>query len=579
MSQLTIQEFMDHNNFSIDKLYVDKFWSNISEEKWLYIGDEMLKWIGYDYSDERRMKQHYSNMLVSSFTEKDDYKFINASEMKESYVHLGVYIELPSQISSGNRTKHLIVSPDCFKESLMLMNTTRAKQIRKYYVQIEKLFKRYMKYCDEYKDTQLQQTQKELEEAKKSTEAFKMIIINKATFKCDQYIYIATSRNYAKQNVFKVGMTKMLEKRMTGYQTGRVSDDKFAYMYIMKCVDAKSLEQLIFTRLEPFRYEDSRELFQIHFDTLKNILCVFEQFENDSFDGINTMLSEYYSSYNTMPVSSFDDLIIPNLDEYFEEKFNVKSIDRYQPIIDSKPSPFSLTTEIVNQRLSKFGLTLVGEYSGKCEDVHQFECMSPLNHKFSSSYDYVYSKGKCLYCCNERILDQVPIYEYKDRTYEFIRAYESFDELKKDKPDLNHQLLRNIIREERWLTPHNDYVYSILEPNDNKLDLFKSLTKSELFIINMLGIHFESMRNHTVGSVLNYIIAVNESKKIAYFGKSATEMGRHLMQLKSNKPINRKTIAKYINSEDLYGGYRWINRGTPLYKDYTMVDVTTLNNK
>lgn len=37
--------------------------------------------------------------------------------MKESHVHPGVDIELPTQISSGNRTKHLIVSPDCFKQS------------------------------------------------------------------------------------------------------------------------------------------------------------------------------------------------------------------------------------------------------------------------------------------------------------------------------------------------------------------------------------------------------------------------------------------------------------------------------
>lgn len=87
-------------------------------------------------------------------------------------------IELPTQISSGNRTKHLIVSPDCFKESLMMMNTTRAKQIRKYYVQVEKVFRQYMKYNDECNKMQLQQTQKELEEAKKSSEAFKMIVLN-----------------------------------------------------------------------------------------------------------------------------------------------------------------------------------------------------------------------------------------------------------------------------------------------------------------------------------------------------------------------------------------------------------------
>lgn len=579
MSQLTIHEFIEQNNISVDQLYVDKFWSNISEDKWLYIGEEMLKWIGYQSGNDRyKLKERYVALLSSSFIENEDYQSCNSSELKESQVVSDHHIELPTQISTGNRTKHLLVSPDCFKESLMLMNTQRAKQIRKYYVQIEKIFRRYMKYSDDWKDNQLQQTQKELEEAKQSSETFKMMIINKASFKCDQYVYIATSRNYAKQNVFKVGMTKMREKRIGGYQTGRISDDKFSYVYLMKCVDAKSIEQLIFTRLKPFSYEDSSELFQIHFETLKDILSVFETFEHESVSTINTLLSEYYSTYTEMPIPAFDDLIIPNLDEYFEDKFQITPIDRYKPVIDPKPSPFSLTTEVVNERLSKFGVKLIGEYSGKGEDLNQFECTSPLNHKFESNYEYVSSKGRCLYCCHDRILDQIPIYEYTDRTYEYVQTHASFDELKEVKPDLNHKILRDIIRGERWLTAHEGSVYSILEPFDNKLDLYKPLTDAERFIINLLGIHFESMRAQTTDSVLSYVLALNEKQKIAYFAKGASEMGRYLKQLYSTKAINRKTIPKYIQNGRLYGGYKWVKHGSTSYRDYTMIDVTTIQN-
>lgn len=577
MSQLTIHEFIEQENIGVERLYIDKFWSNISEDKWLYIGNDMLKWIGYKCENNQyKLKERYVALLSSSFVENEDYRFISASEMRETDVHSRVDMERPIKIDGGNRTKHLIVSPDCFKESLMLMNTQRAKQIRKYYVQIEKVFRKYMKYIEECNKMQLQQTQKELEQAKKSSEAFKMMIIEKASFKCDQYVYVATSRNYSKQNVFKVGMTKSLEKRMTGYQTGRVSDDKFAYVYLLKCVDAKALEQLIFTRLEPFRYEDSRELFQIHFETLKDILSIFETFENESANTINNLLSDYYSTYSDMPIPDFDDLIIPNLDEYLEDKFNITPIDRYKPIVEDKPNPLSLTTEVVNERLSKFGIKLIGEYSGKGETTHQFECLSPLNHKFESNYEYVSSKGRCSYCGNERILDQIPIYEYVDRTYEHIQTYTNFEELKKAKPDLNHKILRNIIREERWLTPHEGHVYSILEPFDNKLDLFKPLTPAESFVISVLGIHYESMRSRITGSVLNFVLALDENRKVAYFAKSAAEMSRHLTQLNSTKPLNRKTISKYLQSGLLYGGYKWINHGTTSYKDYQMIDATTL---
>ena len=56
-----------------------------------------------------------------------------------------VHLEMPTNFNQHNRAMHIIVSPDCFKESLMLMNTKRAKQIRKYYIQLEKIFKEYMK--------------------------------------------------------------------------------------------------------------------------------------------------------------------------------------------------------------------------------------------------------------------------------------------------------------------------------------------------------------------------------------------------------------------------------------------------
>ncbi len=531
-------------------------------------------------NESRHDKRYYLELLERNFTENNDYRIISTSEIKEVQSGVDPALELPNQIDSGNRTKHIITSPSCFKKSLMLMNTERAKQIRNYYLQLEQVYQKYDRYQLQYQlqeqTKQLQLKDKQLTEALGKINSYQTMVIKNASFKCDQYVYVATSRNYTKQNVFKVGMTKSLEKRMSGYQTGRVLDDKFSYLYLMKCVDAKALEQLIFTRLEPFRYDDSKELFQIHFETLKDILSIFEKFETESVNSINQLLSDYYSKYVDMPAIDFESLIIPNLDEYFEERFNITPIDRYVPIIDPQSSPFSLTTEQVNDRLNKFGIKLIGEYSGKCEESHWFECSSPLNHKFESSFEYINSTKHCSYCGNERILDRICIHEYTDRTYDYVKTYTTFDELKKAKPDLNHQLLRNIIREKRWLTPHEGHIYSILSPYDNKLSLTKPLTAAELFIIDVLRIDFKSMYDRISNSVLNYIIALDKDNKIAYFGKSATKMSYKLKQLNSNKRFNRKTITKRIVDGALYGGYKWIKHDSNVYQDYTMVDVDSL---
>ena len=576
MTQLTIQEFISTSNINVEQLYIDKFWSNISEDKWIYVGADMLKWIGYGSLNIFEDKRHYIELLQRNFIETNDYKLLKASEIKEFYLGVDPQIE----IDSGNRTKHIITSPSCFKKSLMMMNTERAKQIRNYYLQLEQVYQKYDRYQLQYQlETQTKQLQlkdKQLTEALGKINSYQTMVIKKASFKCNQYVYVATNRTYAKQNMFKIGMTESPEKRLCGYQTGRVSDDKFAYVFIMKCVNGKALEQLIFTRLEPFRYDKHKEVFQIHFEILKDILSIFEKFETESVHSINQLLSDYYSKYVDMPAIDFESLIIPNLDEYFEERFNITPIDRYVPIIDPQPSPFSLTTEQVNDRLNKFGLKLIGEYSGKCEDTHWFECSSPLNHKFESNFEYINSTGRCSYCGNERILDRICIHEYTDRTYDYVKTYTTFDELKKAKPDLNHQLLRNIIREKRWLTPHEGHIYSILSPYDGKLSLTKPLTPSELFIIDVLRIDFKSMCNRISNSVLTYIIALDKGNKIAYFGKSATEMGCHLKQLNSNKKINRKTITKRIADGVLYGGYKWIKHDSNVYQDYTMIDVDSL---
>jgi hypothetical protein len=43
----TIQEFIKNKNYNIENLYIDKFWESISEDKWIYIDDNMLEWMGY----------------------------------------------------------------------------------------------------------------------------------------------------------------------------------------------------------------------------------------------------------------------------------------------------------------------------------------------------------------------------------------------------------------------------------------------------------------------------------------------------------------------------------------------------
>jgi hypothetical protein len=182
----------------------------------------------------------------------------------------------------------------------------------------------------------------------------------------------------------------------------------------------------------------------------------------------------------------------------------------------------------------------------------------------------------CIYCRKVGILDQIAIYAYDAESKDHIITYPTFEDLKADKPDINHQLLRNIIREERWLTPHDGRIYSIISPYENKLNLMKELNAAEEYIIRKLDINYIVMRDRILGQQMQYVIAVDKKNNVAYSGKSNTEFSSKLMHIGSSKLVNRKTIAKYLDTNKTYAGYLWIKSPSRMYEGKDTINIATL---
>ncbi len=461
----------------------------------------------------------------------------------------------------GNKTKHLLVDPDVFKESLMLIQTDKAHQVRKYYLKLEKAFKMYMQYQDTWKQRELNNKNEELKRMHDKSQHFKQIVIKKNLLELRQYIYVATSQNNAEQNLFKIGMTTSIKDRLTGYQTGRSDRDKFHYVYIMRCVSAKELEQLIFSRLESFKYIDKNgssknELYVINYDLLINILSEFATFEQNSTKIINNHLLKYYDESMDTPTFDLNAHIIRNVDQYMNSKSDTEF--KCDPITPKDLTGSLLTNDIINKKIESYGIKLISEYQGRCEDPLEFECLSEFKHKITTSYGNVLRSKQCVLCNKRGILDQVPIYVYKDQFYTLERTHESFAQLKESEPDLDHQLLKNIIRESRWLTPHAGHIYSILAPCDGKLDLDKSLTDIEKQIVAKLGLDFDAMRErYSTGKV--FYLALDVDRKIAYYAESMTKMAEsRLTYINKSTRINRKSIKNHVDKPSTYAGYRWV---------------------
>jgi hypothetical protein len=128
---LSVKELLKLAKYDINDVYIDRFWNSIKENKWIYIDNEMIEYIGY--SDINSGKKTYIKLLNSNFKEDIDFKYIINKEFTNiSMEHLCSIENI--DINTHNKVKHIIVSPKCFKKSLIMLRTNKSEEIKDYYI-------------------------------------------------------------------------------------------------------------------------------------------------------------------------------------------------------------------------------------------------------------------------------------------------------------------------------------------------------------------------------------------------------------------------------------------------------------
>lgn len=119
------------------------------------------------------------------------------------------------------------------------------------------------------------------------------------------------------------------------------------------------------------------------------------------------------------------------------------------------------------------------------------------------------------------------------------------------------------------MTPVGEKVYSILSPDENKLNLNKVLTEYETYIIVIMEINYNMMKQRIFKSKFNLIISIDEQGKKVYVSDSMTQLSLKLAYVgTADKKLNRKTIAKYVDSEKNYAGYIFRSCDNSLIEKY-----------
>lgn len=225
------------NGFIDDFFYISK--ETYDDNEFSIDINIVIKWL-----DVR--KDNLKRLLVNNFTQDLDYiidtiKKININSRGASYV------------------ENIWLTPDCFKELCMLSQSFNAKEVRKYYLSIEKLLRQYNHYIQErmYKKINLLTTNQKP--------------------KLDIHgglIYFFEALNNIKideleEDILKLGKTGGVKNRFKTYNSQNAND--IEPLFILEVDNIDAVESCIKNLLPEYQYRKNKEIYQISVEALKAV--------------------------------------------------------------------------------------------------------------------------------------------------------------------------------------------------------------------------------------------------------------------------------------------------------------------
>jgi len=200
----------------------------------------ICKWLDVNKSDLKKV-------LLKNFEENFDYTIEKKKKLQVNSRGANIYEEI-------------LITPNCFKEICMVSQSANAKKVRKYFIEMEKLIKRYFLTIKEdmYKKIGVLETNSKPK-----------INISGGV------IYILRALN-TDVTVYKLGKTKNLNNRLKTYNTGNANN--IEPLFILPVKDITSVESCIKTSCKKFQYRKYKEVYEIDINVLKEVMVDCSEF-------------------------------------------------------------------------------------------------------------------------------------------------------------------------------------------------------------------------------------------------------------------------------------------------------------
>ena len=532
---LTVKELLNCVDYEYNTLFLDKFWQNIKDDIWIYIDDNMLKYIGYNCERERDSRKKYLTLLTTNFEIDLDYKILNSGEFKNSYSDVTVAIE-NNEYNEHNKVKHLIVSPDCFKQSLMLLKTNKSKEIKKYYIELEKVFKLYLEYQNKYRELELENKNKELAnkdlESKKKVEITLRDSFNK---RCVVYLIKVKIDN---DIIYKFGYTDDIVTRLRTHKN-RISDD-IELIYCIESKDNKMLEKLLIDYLEQYKFRIKRTI---------NDKQQTELLKVNDIEMIKNKLIELNNDVENEQL-----LII---------KLKNKIIDLENENINLKQQLLLKDDEIVNKLKNKIAKLEKEILDYKLNETNE-------NKPFIENKDIV----------TDRIHKKREVDKIDPMTLKIIKTYKCINSVITENPEYGYNSIyrsiknNNVYKNFRWnytgeqINPTNKIILEAkkierviqLDKNKEFVKIYK--TKSELCQLLHIGFNEfyyvnESSYNGNISDNEEYEIFSSKIIRETNIETNEIIIYKSMKELYEKRGIARCTLRKYIKNNGICDKYKW----------------------
>lgn len=235
---------------SIPKKFIDDFYVIAKET---YNENEII--IDFDIVTDwlNTRKDHLKEVLIKHFEKEFDY-----NETRTTKKHS----------KGGAKFIQILITPNCFKELCMISQTEKAKEVRKYFIEMEKLIKRY------HEDIQ--------------TKMYKEIGLLKINQKPKTYVkggvlYILRALN-TDASLYKIGKTGDIKRRLATYNSGNANDVEPEF--IIKVKDVESAENCVKASIKNYQFRKYKEIYEIDLQVLKEII--------EKCSEISDVLVKYY---------------------------------------------------------------------------------------------------------------------------------------------------------------------------------------------------------------------------------------------------------------------------------------------